>query len=89
MAIPLGNTREESNIFGLDVSNNESLGSDMLSMNKEGLNFWLSEFVQEVGDKDSKSYPEKTIYQLICRIKRHYKENGRAEMNPLNKRNYK
>ena len=71
-----GNAREELNVFGLDVlSNIESLGSDMLSMSEEGLNFWLSKFVEEVRDKDSKRYPEKTLYQLICCIKRHYEEN--------------
>ena len=67
----------------------ESLKTDMLNMTAETLNFWLCKFVQEVRDRDGKPYPEKTVYQLICCIKCYHKENGEAEMNPLNKENYK
>ncbi len=79
----------ESCKFGLDVSVVESLKTDMLNMTAETLNFWLCKCVQEVRDRDGKPYPEKTMYQLICCIKRYYEENGKAEMNPLNKENYK
>ena len=75
--------------FGLDVPAVQNLKTDMLNMTAETLNFWLCKFVQEVRDKHGKTYPEKTVYQLICCIKRFYEENGKAEMNPLNKENYK
>ena len=79
----------ESNDFGLDVSVVGSLKTETLTMTAETLNFWLCKFVQEVRGGDGNKYPEKTLYQLICCIKRYYEENGRAEMNPLNKENYK
>ena len=75
--------------FGLDVSAVQNLKTGMLNMTAETLNFWLCKFVQEVRNKQGKTYPEKTVYQLICCIKRFYEENGKAEMNPLNKENYK
>lgn len=78
----------ESNLFELHVLVVASLKTEMLSMTAE--TFWSrSKFVQEVRDKDGNRYPEKTLYQLVCCIKRFYEENGRAEMNPLNKENYK
>ena len=84
-----GDGATESNDFGLDVSVVGSLKTETLTMTAETLNFWLCKFVQEVRGRDGNKYPEKTLYQLICCIKRYYEENGRAEMNPLNKENYK
>ena len=88
-ALASGDGATESNDFGLDVSVVGSLKTETLTMTAETLNFWLCKFVQEVRGGDGNKYPEKTLYQLICCIKRYYEENGRAEMNPLNKENYK
>ena len=58
--------------FGLDVSAVQNLKTDMLNMSADTLNFLLCKFVQEVRDKHGKTYPEKTVYQLICCIKHYY-----------------
>ena len=70
----------ESNDFGLDVSVVGSLKTETLTMTAETLNFWLCKFVQEVRGGDGNKYPEKTLYQLICCIKRYYEENGRKKV---------
>ena len=83
------NGSAELDMFGLDVSAVQNLKTDMLNMTADTLNFWLCKFLQEVRDKHRKTYPEKAVYQLICCKKRYYEENRKAEMNPLNKENYK
>ena len=75
-----GDWATESNDFGLDVSVVGSLKTETLTMTAETLNFWLCKFLQEVRGGDGNKYPEKTLYQLICCIKRYYEENGRAEI---------
>ena len=42
------NAKDEQNTIGLEVSNVESLKTDMLRMSAETLNFWLCKFVQKV-----------------------------------------
>ena len=83
------NGSAELGLFCLDVSAVQNLKTRMLSMTADTLNFWLCKFVQKVRDKHEKTYPEKNVYQLICCKKCYYEENGKAEMNPLNKENYK
>ncbi|KAK3715050.1 hypothetical protein QZH41_012108 [Actinostola sp. cb2023] len=52
-------------------------------MTKASLNFWLIKFIQELTDKDGAAYVEKTMYQIICCLKRYFETNGRADLNPL------
>ena len=71
----------ESNPFCFDLQNLQNLETDLCSMTARTLNFWLIKFVQEVCDKDGKLYPGRTVhvYQIVCSLKRHLEENGRAE----------
>ncbi|CAB4042300.1 Hypothetical predicted protein, partial [Paramuricea clavata] len=78
----------ESNPFSLDLQNLQNLETELCSMTARTLNFWLIKFVQEVCDKDGKPSPGRTVYQIICSLKRHLDENGRAEANMLNANNH-
>ncbi|CAB4043582.1 Hypothetical predicted protein, partial [Paramuricea clavata] len=80
----------ESNPFSLDLQNLQNLETELCSMTARTLNFWLIKFVQEVCDKDGKPwpYPGRTVYQIICSLKRHLDKNGRAEANMLNANNH-
>ena len=75
----------ESNPFSLYLQN---LETELCSMTARTLNFWLIKFVQELCDKDGKPYPGRTVYQIVCSLKRHLDENGRAEANMLNANNH-
>ena len=45
---------------------------------------WLSKFVMEVAKKTGERYPAKTIYGIVCGIRRHLEEkNGAEASNPL------
>ena len=55
--------------FYLHVPAVQNLKSNMLNMTADTLNSWFCKFVQEVWDNHRKTYPEKTVYQLICYIK--------------------
>ena len=78
----------ENNPFSLDLQNLQNLDTHLCSMTARTLNFWLIKFVQEVCDKDGEPYPGRTVYQIICLLKRHLEENGRAEANMLNDNNH-
>ena len=49
----------------------------------EELNYWLSKLVVEVrNEKDPGTvYPPNCLYQLLCGLKRHMRDNGRPELN--------
>ena len=72
----------------LDLQNLQNLDTHLCSMTARTLNFWLIKFVQEVCDKDGEPYPGRTVYQIICSLKQHLEENGRAEANMLNANNH-
>ena len=78
----------ENNPFSLDLQNLQNLGTHLCSMTARTLNVWPIKFVQEVCDKDGEPYPGRTAYQIICSLKRHLEENGRAEANMLNANNH-
>ncbi|KAK3709911.1 hypothetical protein QZH41_020037 [Actinostola sp. cb2023] len=73
----------EVNPLGLNVSFVQTLDTPLTSMTKASLNFWLIKFIQELTDKDGAAYVEKTMYQIICCLKRYFETNGRADLNPL------
>ena len=56
---------------------------DVLKLNDEKLNYWLSKFVVEIRKKSNAGevYPPSSLYQLCCGIQRHFRENGRPGMN--------
>ena len=54
-------------------------GMDVLA-----LNYWLSKFVVELAKKSGERYPLKTVYGIICALKRYLEEkNGSEVLNPL------
>ena len=61
-----------------------ALIADIAGMEALSLNFWLSKFVMEVAKKSGGRYPPKTVYGIICALKRYLEEkNGSAALNPL------
>jgi hypothetical protein len=40
------------------------------------MNFCPMKFIQEFSDRDSEPCPAKTLYQIMCSLKRHLEENG-------------
>ena len=54
------------------------------AMDVLSLNYWLSKFVMEVVKKSGERYPPKSVYGIICSLKRHLEEkNGSEALNPL------
>ncbi|KXJ06844.1 hypothetical protein AC249_AIPGENE19672 [Exaiptasia diaphana] len=54
-------------------------------MSAETLNLWLSRFVQEVRNSKGQRYPPRTIYVIMCGLKRHLSET--SGLDPLDKSN--
>ena len=54
-------------------------------MDAISLNYWLMKFVVEVACKDSgERYPPRTVYGIVCGLKRHLGDkNGDETLNPL------
>ena len=62
----------------------QSLSTDLANMDANALNYWLSKFVQEVVDSEGKVYPGRTLYGIICGIRRHFEETvGSEALNAL------
>ena len=55
-----------------------ALIADIAAMDVLSLNYWLSKFVMEVAKKSGESYPPKSVYGIICSLKRHLEA-----LNPL------
>ena len=57
---------------------------DIAGMDALSLNYWLSKFVMEVAKKSGERYPPKSVYGIICALKRYLEEkNGSEALNPL------
>ena len=57
---------------------------DLADMDANALNYWLSKFVREVANSEGKVYPARTLYGIICGIRRHLEETvGSEAINPL------
>ena len=52
----------------------QSSSTDLANMDANTLNYWLSKFVQEVAISEGKVYPARTLYEIICGIRRHLEE---------------
>ena len=37
----------------------------------QGFNYWLAKFIQEVANKKGGRYPPRTLYGVVCGLKRH------------------
>ena len=67
-----------------DLHKVTALGGDIAGMDVLSLNYWLSKFVVEVAKKSGERYPPKTVYSIICSLKRYLEEkNGSEALNPL------
>ena len=61
-----------------------ALSADIVRMDVLSLNYWLSKFKVEVAKKSGKRHPLKTVYGIICALKRYLEEkNGSEASNPL------
>ena len=61
-----------------------TLSTGIEEMDALSLNYWLSKFVMQVAKKTGERYPVKTIYGIVCDIRRHLEEkNGAEALNPL------
>ena len=53
-------------------------------MDATSLNYWLRRFVMEVAKDAGKTYPPRTVYGIVCGLKRHVRDkNGDEALNPL------
>ena len=51
------------------------MSADIEEMDAVILNYWLSKFVMEVAEISGEWYPPKSVYGIICALKRHLEEN--------------
>ena len=56
---------------GYDLHNVAQLSTNIEEMDAVTLNYWLSKFVMEVAKKSGERYPPKTIYGIVCGIRRY------------------
>lgn len=67
-----------------DLHKVTALSTDIAGMDALSLNYWLSKFVMEVAKKCGGRYPPKTVYGIICALKRYLEEKNESEaLNPL------
>ena len=67
-----------------DLHKVTTLSADIAGMDALSLNYWLSKFVMEIAKKFGGRYPPKTVYGIICALKRYLEEkNGSEALNPL------
>ena len=52
---------------GVDV---QELTESIENMNAKSLNYWLSKFLQAVENKSGGRYPSRTLYSIVCGLKR-------------------
>lgn len=76
---------EVGNLFkDYPLSSVEVADEELKEMSAISMNYWLSKFVQEVANKNGGRYPSRTVYQIVCGIKRHLEEqNGGEALNPF------
>ena len=67
-----------------DLHKVTAVSVDIAGMDALSLNYWLSKFVMEVAKKSGERYPPKSVYGIICALKRYLEEkNGSEVLNPL------
>ncbi|XP_068712925.1 uncharacterized protein [Montipora foliosa] len=67
-----------------DLHRVATVSTGIEKMDALSLNYWLSKFRMEVAKKNGERYPAKTIYGIVCGIRRHLEEkNGAEALNPL------
>ena len=60
------------------------VSSEMEDMDAITLNYWLTKFVMEVAKDSGERYPPRTVYGIVCGLKRHLEDKSGVEaLNPL------
>ena len=67
----------------LDVTKIHDLTTPLKDMNGETLNLWLTRFVEEVSNSRGERYPSRSLYLIICGIRRYLREEN--DLDPLSK----
>ena len=62
-----------------DLQKVATVSTGIEEMDALSLNYWLSKFAMEVAKKTGERYPGKTIYGIVCSIRRHLEEKNGAE----------
>ena len=61
-----------------------SLEEKLKNLDSLSLNYWLTKFVQEVANKNKGHYPSRSLYGIICGLKRYLEDvNEGNALNPL------
>ena len=67
-----------------DLDRVQSLEEKLEDLDSLSLNYWLTKFVQEVANKNGGCYPPRSLYGIVCGLKRHLEDvNGGNALNPL------
>ena len=67
-----------------DVHRVQSLKEKLEDLDSLFLNYWLTRFVQEVANKNGGRYPSRSLYGIVCGLKRYLEDvNGGNALNPL------
>ena len=67
-----------------DVHRVWSLEEKLEDLDSLSLNYWLTKFVQEVANKNGGRYPSRSLYGIVCGLKRYLEDvNGGNALNPL------
>ena len=67
-----------------DLHKVQSLEIPLLQMDTLSVNYWLTKFVEEVAKPSKERYPPKTLYQIVCGLRRFMEENNeKVDFNPL------
>ena len=62
----------------------QTLDTAITDMSVCSVNYWLSKFVQEVSNSSGERYPSRSLYSIICGLKRHLSDvNVSAALKPL------
>ena len=62
-----------------DLHKVTALSSDIAGMDALSLNYWLSKFVMEVAKQSRGRYLPKTVYGIICALKRYLEEKNGSD----------
>ena len=67
-----------------DLHKVQSLEIPLVQMDALSVNYWLTKIVQEVAKPSKERCPPKTLYQIVCGLRRFMEENnGKLDFNPL------
>ena len=62
---------QSSHLKGYDLHKVAQLSTSIDEMDAVTLNYWLGKFVMEATKKWGQTYPRKTVYGIVCDIRRY------------------